>query len=78
MSQLSGTLREAADNNAELLSELSVTDYAPSSLGQNVSYIADLKAQIASTDEELARLHKITEDEKKVCQKHKQSDDTVI
>ncbi|SMY21675.1 unnamed protein product [Zymoseptoria tritici ST99CH_1A5] len=65
MSQLSGTLREAADKNAELLSELSVTDYARSSLGQNVSYIVDLKAQIASTDEELARLHKITEDEKK-------------
>lgn len=67
MSQLDNALRQAADQNHQLLSELSQTDYAPSSLRQNVSYIADLKSQIASTDKELTRLHQITEDEKKVC-----------
>lgn len=66
MSQLDNTLREAADRNNELLSELSATDFAPSSLKQNTSYISDLKSQIATTDKELARLHQITEDEKKV------------
>lgn len=66
MSQLDNTLREAADKNQQLLSELSQTDYAPSSLKQNVSYISDLKSQIAATDKELSRLHQITEDEKKV------------
>lgn len=66
MSQLDSTLREATDQNNELLSELSATDYAPSSLKQNTSYIADLKSQISGTDLELRKLHQITEDEKKV------------
>lgn len=66
MSQLSSTLREAADQNKELLGVLAATDYAPASLKQNTSYISDLKAQIANTDEELKRLHTITEDERKV------------
>jgi hypothetical protein len=77
MSQLSDILRNAADKNHQLLSELSQTDYAPSSLQQNTSYIADLKAQIANTDKELARLHKITEDEKKVCSKTTNMEDAI-
>lgn len=67
MSQLATTLREAADQNSRLLTELAHTDYAPTSLQQNVAYIKDLESQIAQTDKELERLHKITEDERKVC-----------
>ncbi|KXT17658.1 hypothetical protein AC579_9048 [Pseudocercospora musae] len=73
MSQLDSTLREAADKNNELLAELRQTDYAPSSLKQNKSYISDLKAQIANTDKELARLHSITEDERKDHVKYRDS-----
>ncbi|KXT01004.1 hypothetical protein AC578_4421 [Pseudocercospora eumusae] len=73
MSQLDSTLREAADKNGELLAELRQTDYAPSSLKQNKSYISDLKAQIANTDKELARLHSITEDERKDHVKYRDS-----
>lgn len=67
MSQLASSLLQAADQNKELLTILAATDYAPSSLTQNGSYISDLKSQIASTDKQLARLHLTTEDERKVC-----------
>lgn len=70
MSQLDNTLREAADRNTELLTELSQTDFAPSSLKQNIAYISDLKSQITSTDKELSKLHQITEDERKVWFRH--------
>ncbi|CZT19005.1 uncharacterized protein RCC_04850 [Ramularia collo-cygni] len=73
MSQLDSALRDAADKNHELLSELSQTDFAPSSLKQNTSYISDLKSQIAATDKELSRLHQITEDEKKDHVKYRDS-----
>ena len=66
MSQLDNTLREAADRNTELLTELSQTDFAPSSLKQNIAYISDLKSQITATEKELSKLHQITEDERKV------------
>lgn len=49
MSQLATTLREASEKNNALLAELRQTDYAPSTLKQNTSYISDLKSQIAST-----------------------------
>lgn len=67
MSQLNSALTANADKNRQLLSELAATDYAPPSLKQNIEYISDLKRQIANTDKELARLHTITEDERKVC-----------
>ncbi|KAK4506093.1 hypothetical protein PRZ48_004058 [Zasmidium cellare] len=65
MSSLTTTLHEASSKNHALLSELAATDYSPSSLKQNTTYINDLKSQIANTDKELARLHAITEDERK-------------
>lgn len=72
MAQITSTLREAQDQNNALLAELRQTDFAPSSLQQNTSYIHDLKSQLKSTEKELARLHTITEDERKVrtSQKH--------
>lgn len=66
MSQLQYTLQQAAHKNTHLLAELRQTDHAPSSLKQNLAYISDLQSQIATTAEELRRLHTITEDERKV------------
>ncbi|KAF2161092.1 hypothetical protein M409DRAFT_59363 [Zasmidium cellare ATCC 36951] len=73
MSDLTMKLHEASSKNQSLLSELTATDHAPSSLKQNTTYITDLKSQITSTDKELARLHAITEDERKDHIKYRDS-----
>nr|POE75114.1 hypothetical protein CFP56_63349 [Quercus suber] len=65
MSQLSNSLVHALQRNNELLSTLAETDHALGTLKQNVSYISDLNSQIKVTDAELAKLHTVTETERK-------------
>jgi hypothetical protein len=72
-SRLIDSLQHAAGRNQELLAVLSQTDNAPTALKQNATYIADLETQIANTDKEITRLHRITEDERKDHIKYEES-----
>ncbi|KEQ63618.1 uncharacterized protein M437DRAFT_47063 [Aureobasidium melanogenum CBS 110374] len=72
-SRLIESLQHAAGKNQELLAILSQTDNAPSALKQNSTYITDLQNQIAATDKEIKRLHRITEDERKDHIKYEES-----
>jgi hypothetical protein len=72
-SRLIDSLQHAAGRNQELLAVLSQTDNAPTALKQNSTYIADLETQIANTDKEITRLHRITEDERKDHVKYEES-----
>ncbi|KAK5728974.1 hypothetical protein LTR15_002115 [Elasticomyces elasticus] len=65
MSTFSAALAEAATKNGELLSTLARTDHAPPALKQNKAYISDLQTQLDALDQELKKLHVITEDERK-------------
>ncbi|KAK5700770.1 hypothetical protein LTR97_005287 [Elasticomyces elasticus] len=65
MSTFSAALAEAATKNGELLSTLAQTDHAPPALKQNKAYISDLQTQLGALDQELKKLHAITEDERK-------------
>jgi len=72
-SRLIESLQHAAGKNQELLAVLSQTDNAPTALKQNSTYIHDLETQIANTDKEITRLHRITEDERKDHVKYEES-----
>ncbi|KAI4721878.1 hypothetical protein E4T48_01781 [Aureobasidium sp. EXF-10727] len=72
-SRLIESLQHAAGRNQELLAILSQTDNAPTALKQNTTYISDLQKQIADTDKEIKRLHRITEDERKDHIKYEES-----
>jgi hypothetical protein len=72
-SRLIDSLQHAAGRNQELLAVLSQTDNAPTALKQNSTYITDLETQIANTDKEITRLHRITEDERKDHIKYEES-----
>jgi hypothetical protein len=72
-SRLINSLQHAAGRNQELLAVLSQTDNAPTALKQNSTYITDLETQIANTDKEITRLHRITEDERKDHIKYEES-----
>ncbi|KAG9599821.1 hypothetical protein KCU77_g3563, partial [Aureobasidium melanogenum] len=72
-SRLIESLQHAAGKNQELLAILSQTDNAPTALKQNSTYISDLQNQIAATDKEIKRLHRITEDERKDHIKYEES-----
>ncbi|KAI4739094.1 hypothetical protein E4T50_10468 [Aureobasidium sp. EXF-12298] len=72
-SRLIDSLQHAAGKNQELLAVLSQTDNAPTALKQNSTYITDLETQIANTDKEIKRLHRITEDERKDHVKYEES-----
>jgi hypothetical protein len=72
-SRLIDSLQHASGRNQELLAVLSQTDNAPTALKQNSTYIADLETQIANTDKEITRLHRITEDERKDHVKYEES-----
>ncbi|KAK5721308.1 hypothetical protein LTR17_014678 [Elasticomyces elasticus] len=73
MSNFSATLAEAAAKNGELLSTLAQTDHAPPALKQNKAYISDLQTQLGALDQELKKLHAITEDERKDHLKYRDS-----
>ncbi|KAI5272094.1 hypothetical protein E4T47_04635 [Aureobasidium subglaciale] len=72
-SQLIASLQQAAGRNQELLAILSQTDNAPAALKQNSTYITDLEEQKAKTKQEIQRLHRITEDERKDHVKYEKS-----
>jgi hypothetical protein len=72
-SRLINSLQHAAGKNQELLAVLSQTDNAPTALKHNSKYITDLEGQIANTDKEIIRLHRITEDERKDHIKYEES-----
>lgn len=73
MSQLSEQLGQAASRNHELLGILQETDYAPPAYEQNNAYIADLQQQMAKTNQDLTRYHRVTEAERKDHLKYKES-----
>jgi hypothetical protein len=73
MAQLHTALAEASQRNSELLSVLAETDYATPALKQNVAYITDLSKQLAALKKDLAKLHAITEDERKDHLKYRDS-----
>lgn len=66
-------LAAAASKNAELLSALAETDWAPTSLKQVHAYIENIQAQISHTDKLLADLHKKTVVEQKDHEKYRDS-----
>lgn len=70
---LSAALSQAASRNATLLAILSETDYAPSAVAQNASYIGDLQDRIAHTDKQLQFLHTTTNSERKDHVKYRDS-----
>lgn len=72
-SRLIESLQHAAGRNQELLAILSQTDSAPAALKQNSIYITGLENDIANTDREIKRLHRITEDERKDHIKYEES-----
>lgn len=72
-SRLVESLHQAAGRNQELLAILSQTDSAPAALKQNSVYITGLENDIANTDQEIKRLHRITEDERKDHVKYEES-----
>lgn len=72
-SQLITSLQNAAGRNRELLAILSQTDYAPTASKQNTAYISDLQDQISKTDQDIKRLHRTTEDERKDHVKYENS-----
>jgi hypothetical protein len=73
MAQLHNALAQASQRNHELLSTLAQTDYASPALKQNVAYIEDLAKQLTSLKKDLAKLHAITEDERKDHVKYRDS-----
>ncbi|KAK5720519.1 hypothetical protein LTR17_014920 [Elasticomyces elasticus] len=73
MSTFSAALAEAATKNGELLSTLAQTDHAPPALKQNKAYISDLQTQLGALDQELKKLHAITEDERRDHLKYRDS-----
>lgn len=73
MSEVTQAIASAGPRNAQLLSVLAESDYAPAALQQQKAYIADLEASIKRQDAAIAKLEASTKKELKDHEKFRDS-----